>query len=283
MKTGIILEIKGKTAIVMKNDGEFVEAKAKEQWRKGDVITLQSKARNFKALYTVAACLAIILLTAFGGHRLYFTETTLISMDINPSLELSINRFGRVISVTSYNEEAADVLKLETVKGLPYAQAIDALIQSDTLHPYLENNGYLDFAVYSESDDTELVDYLNSRALSATDIYPDIQVNCRSTDKSTVTDAHSHQMSIGKYLAFLELQELAPELEADDYSHSGINEIRNQIRHHHQDGNDDTSDNDNGSGDNGNSGNNNSDDNNGNNNGNNGHNGSGRGNHHSEE
>lgn len=237
MKTGIVFEVKGRKAVVMKNGGEFVEVRAEAGWQKGDVVTLKNKSRNFKALYAAAACFVFLILASFGGYRLYFTETSLISMDINPSLELSINRFGKVISVTTYNEDAAGLIDAQDTQGLSYQQAIDSLLESDALRPYLESKEYLEFAVYSKSDDTVVIEYLNSCVQSINDMYPEIQVKCNSADGTIVANAHSYHMSIGKYLAILDLQEIDPEIDVDDYSHCEIGEIRNQIRRRHQYGN----------------------------------------------
>lgn len=219
----------------MVNGGKFTKVKAKPDWRKGDIITLKDKTNNFKAFYAAAACFLVLLIGAIGGHRIYYTETSLVSMDINPSLEFSINSFGRVISVTSYNKDAEKLLKTEKFKGLSYQKAIDTLLKSDAMLPYLDNNSYLDFAVYSKTNDTKVLEYLNSCIQSITDLYPEIQVNCSRADKVTVSNAHDCHMSLGKYLAFLKLQEIEPNLEANNYTHCGIGEIRQQIRRHHQD------------------------------------------------
>lgn len=237
MKTGIVMEIKDRIAVVMKTGGEFVEVKAESRWKKGDTVTLKSNVRSFKTLYTVAACFAILFLAVFGGYRLYYTEASLISMDINPSLELSVNRFGKVIAVNSYNDDAAELIGIEDVKGLSYQKAIETLLQSDDMRSYLENNEYLDFAVFSREDDAEVTEYLNTYMQTFSAAYPENSIKCSRADEATVSAAHSHGMSIGKYLAFLELQELDPELEAEEYSGCGISEIRNQIRNHHQGGN----------------------------------------------
>ncbi|MCL1965472.1 MAG: anti-sigma factor domain-containing protein [Firmicutes bacterium] len=235
MKTGIVLEVKGNVAVVMKNGGEFMEVKAKAGWQKGDVVSLRNNVRGFEVCYA-AACFIVLVLAAFGGYGLYCTETSLISVDVNPSLELSVNRFGRVISVTSYHEDAAMLLQAEEVKGFSYTRAIDTLLKSDALRPYLESGDCLDFTVYSKAGDTAMIDCLTSRVQSLIDIYPGIRVHCNSAGEAAVKSAHSHHMSIGKYLAFLELQALAPEANIDDYTHCGIGAIRNQIRRQHRNG-----------------------------------------------
>lgn len=234
MKTGIVLEIKGRIAVIMKNGGEFVEVRAKTGWQKGDIITLPNNTPNFKKFYVTAASFIFLLLCVFVGYQFYFTETLLISMDVNPSLELSINPFDRVISATSYNEDAVELLNAENIEGMPYQQAIDTLLRSKTLQSYLESKDYLEFAVYSSSDITEAIEYLNSCVQSITNLYPHVQGICNNANKTTVSVAHSYHMSIGKYLAFLELQELVPELQAEDYANCGMGEIRNQICHQHR-------------------------------------------------
>ena len=233
MKTAIILEIKDKIAVVMVNGGQFINVKARPEWQKGDVITLQEKTRNVKALYTVAACLAVVFLASLGGYKLYFTEASIISMDINPSLELSINCFDKVISSTSYNKDASKLLAEEDVKGLSYMQAIDALLKSETSQPYLEKNKYLELAVYSKHN-TSMAKKVNSKVQSVTKTYPNVQVSCHRADKKTVTSAHRNHMSLSKYLTFLDLQKVAPELKASDYTHCQIGEMKNQIKKHHQ-------------------------------------------------
>ena len=56
-----------------------------------------------RALPALAACLLLTL--CLGGGYLYFVPTAYISVDINPSLELRVNRFDRVVDVEAYNED----------------------------------------------------------------------------------------------------------------------------------------------------------------------------------
>ena len=62
-----------------------------------------------------AACLVVCLALA-GGYRLYFSPTSIISIDINPSIELSVNRFDKVVAVEGLNED-----------GVTFAETLDVL------------------------------------------------------------------------------------------------------------------------------------------------------------
>ena len=63
-----------------------------------------------RAAIALAACLA---LTAVGliGSRLYFEETAFVGIDVNPSIELGINRFDIVVSAKAYNEDGEALLR----------------------------------------------------------------------------------------------------------------------------------------------------------------------------
>ena len=56
----------------------------------------------WKPVCALAACLLVVVL-GLGGYHLYFTPTSVISIDINPSLEVDVNRLGRVIALHGYN------------------------------------------------------------------------------------------------------------------------------------------------------------------------------------
>ena len=49
---------------------------------------------KYKVLASAFACVALLL---FGGYWLYFTPTVEISIDVNPSIELGVNRFNRIV------------------------------------------------------------------------------------------------------------------------------------------------------------------------------------------
>ena len=84
-----------------------------------------------RAAIALAACLA---LTAVGliGSRLYFEETAFVGIDVNPSIELGINRFDIVVSAKAYNEDGEALLRDVSVTGKPYDSAVATLTSSPT-------------------------------------------------------------------------------------------------------------------------------------------------------
>ena len=69
----------------------------------------------------------LFMLIGFGGYRLYFTEASVISVDINPSLELNLNPFDRVISVKGYNKDGENPAEEADVKFMDYKEALEEI------------------------------------------------------------------------------------------------------------------------------------------------------------
>ena len=99
--------------------------------------------RMKKWMQTVAACLAVLLL---GGGGLLVQQahavTSVVSLDVNPSIELRVNSREKVVSCQALNDEAAAVLEDmdggRDLKGVKADVAVNAIVGS------LVRCGYLD-------------------------------------------------------------------------------------------------------------------------------------------
>ena len=123
------------------NDVDGVLSRCEE--RKGTVIPMTTK-KTIKRKWTtlVAACLAVMLL---GGGGLFYQQAnavaSVVSLDVNPSIELKVNRSERVLACTPLNEDAkailADMGNGADLKGAKLDVAVNAIVGS------LVRNGYL--------------------------------------------------------------------------------------------------------------------------------------------
>ena len=57
------------------------------------------------------ACLLLFATSVLGGYSLYYTKAAVISIDVNPGIELDINRWGKVVGQNTYGEESETVLQ----------------------------------------------------------------------------------------------------------------------------------------------------------------------------
>lgn len=110
-----------------------------------DVEVTEVKPRKKLGPWLAAACAALVLLGAGGGGLIYqqsYAVASVVSLDVNPSIELKVNRGERVISCTALNTEAAAVLfdmdGGADLKGTKLDVAVNAIVGA------LVREGYLD-------------------------------------------------------------------------------------------------------------------------------------------
>ena len=95
----------------------------------------------------------LFLLTGVGGYRLYFTEASVISVDVNPSLELNLNFFDRVISVKGYNEDGENLAEEADVKFLDYKEALEEILYTECVKECMDNEELLLITVAGKDEE----------------------------------------------------------------------------------------------------------------------------------
>ena len=68
-------------------------------------------------------CTIALLAIGIGGNFWLLEPVSYVSIDINPSMELALNRFDRVISVTAYNPQGDELIKDLPLKWKKYIQS----------------------------------------------------------------------------------------------------------------------------------------------------------------
>lgn len=173
-----------------------------------------------------AASVFCLFLCAASVCYLFFTPVTYISVDINPSLELGLNCFRRIISVEGYNDDGASLADSLDLKYLDYMDALDRILKSDAIETLLAGDNVLSLTVAGESE-TQNQEVLQGMETSVSGYS---NVHCHSGDMEEVHEAHSCGMSFGKYQAFLILQELDPSVTSEDVQDLSMHEIWSRIR-----------------------------------------------------
>lgn len=166
--------------------------------------------RAYVRRLAACACIAVLLL-GLGGWRLYETPVSAISVDVNPSIELGVNRFDRVVSVTGYHEDG---------------EALDTLFTSDAMHRYLAGDALVSITVIGSTDakSEEMRACIAACAYAASP-----KVECQSGDREEAAAAHAVGLSFGKYRAFLTLHALDEAITVDDIRGLTMRQIRNWI------------------------------------------------------
>lgn len=134
---GILLEKDGK-GIVLTADGEFRYIPS-PQAEVGAEVPLPSTPPQRWRLLSLAAALAAVFI-GLGLYRYFLpAPVAYVALDINPSLELGIDRQERVVKVVCLNEEARRLAAGVKVRGLPVTKAVTVLLGRAKALEYLDS------------------------------------------------------------------------------------------------------------------------------------------------
>ncbi len=166
----------------------------------------------------------LLLLCGAGGWA-YWTPVAAISLDINPSLELRLNRFDQVIQVVGFNESGQQAAGGMHLRFSNYADAVRQILSDEQIQPYLTEDSAISITVASpnEAKNQEMLTQLSACAAEYGNVY------CCATNWEQTAQAHDAGMSFGKYQAFLELQALAPQVTPEQVQGLTMRQIRDWI------------------------------------------------------
>lgn len=136
---GIILDIKEKDAAVMTQDGEILSMRNKN-YQIGQEITIKEKKKPRYGFVRWAAGAAAAIVVFTGGVFAYTTPAGYVSMDINPSVEFTINMFDRVLDVKGVNDDGKEFISQLKLENKPIGDAIELLTRELVREGYLNED-----------------------------------------------------------------------------------------------------------------------------------------------
>lgn len=105
-----------------------------------NAVETKKKTRRWAPL-AAAACLALVLVGGGGGYYYYSANNavaSLVSLDVNPSIQLEVNKNEKVLSATPMNDDGAEILDGMDLKGTQADVAMYAIIGSLLQHGYVD-------------------------------------------------------------------------------------------------------------------------------------------------
>ena len=207
--------------------------------QKGIVIPMEQarkpRRRRWASL-AVAAALAVVCcvfgLTSWRGAN---AVASVVSLDVNPSIQLQVSKNEKVLSAEALNEDARVILDGMDLKGTQLKVAVNAIVGS------LLQNGYLDrlssaILISVEDDDAQRAAHLESdltaevgTALENASAGAAILSQILSMDTGLQAQAQSSSISVGKAAMIRDIQSLNSQLDFDALSALSVEELK-QLR-----------------------------------------------------
>lgn len=160
--------------------------------------------------WATAACslLAAVGLAALGAWMM-LTPTAFLSVDVNPSLELGLNRFGMVVKVDPYNDDGEVLAETLDAQWRNYADVVEDILALDVVN---SDGSLLTFTV-AGNNETQCQNILQQ--VEADSAGCD-NVQCHGVSLEEREEAHEAGMSFGKYRMYQAIAQLDPSFTVEE-------------------------------------------------------------------
>ena len=229
---GSILELNNKKAVVMTDKCDFITIKRTPDMFLGQQLTFKETSeamfcKTNRYLWKVAGLAAVFVLALFSV--LYFqvfypvSVYAYIDLDINPSMEFSVDKYSKVLEVKALNSDAQKLLKDLDLEEIPVKKAIFEVIESSKNMGFIsteKSNKVLVSASLKKTDSTNAVE--EDKALS--DILSEIEnINVKVGQKNLQPEvlkvdpevrkaAVKNNISMGRYKLYEDIKKTDPSL-----------------------------------------------------------------------
>ncbi len=250
MYTGLIFSIDKNTVLVATPDNAFYKLKRKSTMFVGQEIVFTKKdiidyRYLIKRLSVVAAGLCIIM----GVVALYLMNRTndvasskefaYVSVDINPSLEFTIDETQKVLKVESLNDEAKEIIGSKNVKGMKVKSAITEVINmceekgiidtddevyfliSGSLNPH--NQEYKKDKSGAEDSLSYVLDGLKGTIMKTN--VNDPEIIALKTEPQYRMEAREKNLSQGKYAIYSQLKKRGSEITIEEVKSATVKDL----------------------------------------------------------
>ena len=179
------------------------------------------------------ASIAIIAALIIGvySYNIYFTPSFYMDVDINPSIELTLNRYDRVIGYHAYNDDGQYVLDAVKIKHSNYLSAFESLIGIMMQEGFTSDDGFVSVTLHA-TDGQQANVMLLSIELLAERLLGAVLIDAFPVDAHLRAVANELNISPAKYIAIQELIYLDPTVTVDGCRHRSISDIRHEIEGH---------------------------------------------------
>lgn len=209
MNKGMIMEVKKSYAIAMTDTGIIEKIKSKPNMEIGqkifyfedDIITATSnniyKRNNFMKAFGSIAALFLLVFTFFSTFK-YDQAYAVVSLDINPSIQIEADSKQRIIKVEGVNDDGKNI-DFSDIKDIPLNEGIQIIKEKLVEKNYLDSNKEVLVGVYIKNGDNVSYEEDLQKAIRTT--FDTEDITYVKADKEEVAEAKTENISLGRYKA----------------------------------------------------------------------------------
>ncbi len=189
-----------------------------------------SKRAFLTRMATLAATFLIFVAISFAFVYTYALEADVVYIDVNPSLELSLNRRNTIIRVKYLNEDARALFEEVDLKGKNMDDGLEIIMQA------LDSGGYMEkedsevyIAVYSDNEkkaSQRLSELASGVAECEKKHDREPTINTIEVDRNDKKQSGQKGISPNKYHFIKEILELSDDNTEEELSEMSVKELR---------------------------------------------------------
>ena len=170
----------------------------------------------------IAACLTLVA-CLIGGVADFLRPVAYVGIDVNPSVELTLNRFDIVVGTCALNDDGQRALDEAPCMWRAFD---DAARDLDGAMRAIAGEG----AVVEVSIDCDNENRYAALAAQSNDCFGcNGEAHCDRTNAEERQAAHNSGMGVAKYRAYQALQEAGVDLSAEECASMSMRELRNML------------------------------------------------------
>lgn len=177
------------------------------------------KKHNLTLCYSIVVLCAVFLFFAgMGGYTAYATPVSYIGIEINPSIELALNRFDRVVEAEALNVDGEAVLQNLQLKNRYYTEAINILMNSNEVQNYLKQGEEPTFTVASDREQELMIGIKSCNGGK--------YGSCQSLPTEIIKEAKNHNLSLGKFRMYQQIVEYDSNFSTEECRNMTMRQLR---------------------------------------------------------
>jgi hypothetical protein len=241
----VIVDIQAKNAVALNKNGQFIKLKSNRNMKIGTEIDIPERAGlniySFTRMASAAAMFFVVMGLGYGVYS-YNSPFSYIDMDINPSVEITANRYNRIIDIEALNDDGNKLINKESFKNKSLKEGLEGLLQNAIEEGYIKDN--LDNAVMltvSSKNEVKAAEVENSIKITAEEGLKKVdKVANLVVEKVSIQrheDARRIDISPGKLLLIERLQEVDSAIKLEDYKNAPVRDILKKINDYNKENN----------------------------------------------
>ena len=241
----VIVQIKRNYAAALDDAGTMHKIKNKN-FKLGQVVVMETTTNTVRktgvARYATAAVIAIVV--GFGAWG-FFSPYSYVSLDVNPSIEYSVNRLGLVLSAQAVNGDGEEILQDLHLNYTNIEDAIAATVDEIAAAGYFDGDDpgqiMIATACTNEANADQLCEQLQTQVMEMDQVRTRaVEVQGEAVGYERVQEAKALGMTPGKLNLIEKLIASSPDpdsINVEDWKNVSVKDIMKTINTNKGNGN----------------------------------------------